>query len=297
MQKYIIGLDVGGTKIAAGMVDSRGKVVKKIVIPTEANRGKKIILKNILAAVSKVWLPDAKAIGVGMAGQCDARRGIFVTGPNFPKNFKNIGVKQLLENKFHLPVSLDNDARCFTLAESNLGAGRLYKNIIGITLGTGIGGGIIIDGHLLRGKNNLAGEIGHMTIDAASSYRCSCGKFGHFEALSSSRAMQNFYKKITGKTLNAFQIEEKLLAGDKNAKKTFAMISKYLSLGLANLAQLLNPDVIIIGGGISNILSLWPATLRNFKKAVTYKSLKNTPIVKAKLGDNAGIIGAALLTL
>lgn len=296
MQKYIIGLDVGGTKIAAGTVTLNGKIVKKITIPTEVSRGKKIILKNILMAASKVWLPGVRAIGVGMAGQCDFKNGIFISGPNFPKNFKNIGLTQILEKNFHVPASLDNDARAFTLVESVYGAGRYYKNAVGITLGTGIGGGVVIDGKIFRGKDNLAGEIGHMTLDASSPYRCGCGKFGHFEALASGNALENFYKKLTGKNLTGQEIVAKEKSGDKKAGQAITLLSRYLAAGLANLAQLLNPDIIILGGGISNISALWPPTLRQFKKDVIYKSLKNTKIVRARLGNNAGIIGATLLT-
>ncbi len=295
MSKYIIGLDIGGTKIAAGTVDSSGKIVKKITIPTEAGRGKKIILKNILTAASKVWLPGVSAIGVAIAGQCDFRRGVFLFGPNFQKNFKNINIGKFLSKEFRVPVCLDNDARAFTLAESIYGAGRGYKNIVGLTLGTGIGGGIVINGNILRGKNNTAGEFGHMTIDAASPYRCSCGKAGHFEALASGTALVNFYKKLSGKNLDAIKIEKKLIAGDGRAKKAFSLLSKYLGLGLASLTQLLDPEIIVLGGGFSNAPGLLSATLREFKKAVIYKSLKKTKIIKAKLGRNAGIVGAALV--
>ena len=295
MQKYTIGLDVGGTKIAAGAVDSRGKIVKKITIPTEARRGKKIILKNILTAASKIWLPGVSAIGVAMAGQCDFKNDIFLSGPNFPKNFKNINIGKFLNKTFRVPVSLDNDARAFTLAEATFGAGRGKKDLVGLTLGTGIGGGIVINGKILRGKDNTAGEIGHMTIDAKSFYRCSCGRFGHFEALASGTALENFYKKLSGKTLNAIEIEKKFIAGDKNAKKAFSLLSKYLALGLANLAHLLDPEIIILGGGMSNAPDILPVALREFKKEVIYNSLGNTKIVKAKLGRDAGIVGAALL--
>ncbi|MBI5072077.1 ROK family protein [Candidatus Falkowbacteria bacterium] len=295
MNKYIIGLDLGGTKIAAGAVDTRGKVIKKITLPTEARRGKKIILKNILAAASKVWLPGVKAVGVAMAGQCDFKNGVFVSGPNFPKNFKNIKIGKFLKENFRVPVYLDNDARTFTLAEAIFGAGRGFKNIIGITLGTGIGGGIVINGQLIRGKNNTAGELGHMTLDISSPYRCSCGRFGHFEALASGTALENFYKKLSGKFLPGPEIAKNILAKDKNAKQAVAQLGKFLGLGLANLAQLLDPDLIVIGGGLSNTPALWPAALQEFKKGVIYKSLKNTKIVRAKLKDDAGIIGAALL--
>ena len=296
MQKYIIGLDVGATKIAAGLVSANGKIVKKFIISTETKRGKKIILKNILTAASKVWLPGVLAIGVGIAGQCDFRRGIFVAGPNFPKNFKNINIKKFLEKEFRVPIFLDNDARAFTLAESIYGAGRHYKNIVGVTLGTGIGGGIVMNGQLVHGEKNTAGEIGHMTIDASSPYRCSCGRFGHFEALASGRAMRNFYKKLTGRPLNTFEIENKFYAGDRAAKKVFTLMPKYLATGLTNLIHVLNPDIIILGGGLSRVSALWLPALRIVKNEVIYKSLKNTKIVKTKLGDDAGIIGAALLT-
>jgi len=295
MNKYIIGLDIGGTKIAAGAVDNRGKIVKKIILPTEARRGKKIILKNILTAASKVWLPDTKAIGLAMAGQCDFKNGIFVSGPNFPKNFRNVNIGKFLKENFRVPVYLDNDARAFTLAESVYGAGRGFKNVLGITLGTGIGGGIVIDGKILRGKNNTAGELGHMTLYASSPYRCSCGQFGHFEALASGTALENFYKKLSGKFLPGKEIAKKILAKGKNAKQAVAQLSKYLGLGLASLTQLLNPDIIVVGGGASITPTLWPAALREFKKRVIYKSLKNTKIVKAELGSDAGIIGATLL--
>jgi len=295
MPTYTIGLDVGGTKIAAGAVDGQGKVIKKITLPTEANRGKKIILKNILAAASKVWLPGVKAIGVAMAGQCDFRNGIFVSGPNFPKNFRNVKIGKFLKENFRVPVYLDNDARAFTLAESVYGAGRGFKNVLGITLGTGVGGGIVIDGKILRGKNNTAGELGHMTLDVSSLYRCSCGQFGHFEALASGTALENFYKKLSGKFLPGWEIAKKILAKDKNARQAVAQLAKYLGLGLVSLTQLLNPDIIVIGGGASITPTLWPAALREFKKGVIYKSLQKTKITKAKLGADAGIIGAALL--
>ncbi len=295
MSHYIIGLDVGGTKIAAGAVDSRGKIVKKITIPTEASRDKKIILKNILAAASKVWLPGTKAIGLAVAGQCDFKNGIFISGPNFPKDFKNVKIGKFLKENFRVPVYLDNDARAFTLAEATFGAGRGFKNVLGLTLGTGIGGGIVIAGKILRGKNNTAGELGHMTLEASSLFRCSCGRFGHFEALASGTALENFYKKFSGKFLPGQEIAKKILTDDKNAKQAVAQLGKFLGLGLANLAQLLDPDIIVVGGGLSHLPALWPATLQEFKKSVIYKSLKNTKIVKAKLGSDAGIIGATLL--
>lgn len=295
MAQYTIGLDIGGTKIAAGTVDQRGHIVKKINIPTEVRRGKKIILKNILTATSKVWLPEVKAIGVGMAGHCNFKTGIFVSGPNFPKNFQNINIKKFLQKNFCIPVVLDNDARCFTIAENKYGAGRGYKNVIGITFGTGIGSGIILNGQIIRGKNNTAGEIGHATLDASSPIRCSCGRFGHFEALASGAALGRRYEKLTGKFIDAIEFEKKYLKKDQAVQKIFIETTKYLCLGLSNLIYFFNPDIIVIGGGLSYFSALWKNTLHKLKKELIYKSLQKTKIVKTKLGSDAGIIGAALI--
>jgi len=209
--------------------------------------------------------------------------------------FKNIKIKKILKKKFKIKTSLDNDARCFTLAESIFGIGKKYCHIIGITIGTGVGSGIIIDKKIYRGKNNTAGEIGHMTIDASSPFKCSCGKFGHFEALCSGKALVNFYKHLTGKTKNVFEIEKLAKLGDKNAKKTNALVAKYLGLGLANIINIFNPEIIIVGGGIAKIKELWQPALKEPKKEVMYDSLRDTKIIKTNLNEDAGILGAAML--
>ncbi len=296
MKKYVIGLDIGATKIAAGLLTESGKIIKKFILPTGAKKGKTTILENIIQAIKNVWHPWVKAVGIGMAGQCNFKTGVFLSGPNFPKNFKNIKIKKILEKKFGVPTSLDNDARCFTLAESVFGAGKGYSNVIGLTLGTGVGSGIIINKKIYRGKDNSSGEIGHMTIDASSPYICGCGNLGHFESLCSGKAMINFYKHLTGKTKNTFEIEKLAKKGEKEAKKVNILISKYLSIGLANIIHIFNPEIIIIGGGLAKIEEIWRPALQSVKKRLIYKSLKNTKIIIAKLGDNAGIFGAALLT-
>lgn len=290
-----IGLDVGATKIAAGLVVKQGKILKKKILKTEVWKGKKVILTNINKAIESVWKPKVQAIGIGMAGQCETKTGTFLSGPNFPKNFRNIKIKKILESKFKVPVFLDNDARCFTLAESIFGVGKNYKNIIGITIGTGIGSGVIIDGKIYRGKNNTAGEIGHQTLDTSPPFRCSCGRRGHFEALVSGKAMINFYKHLTGKTKSTFEITKLAKRGDKTAQNVITLLSKYLTLGLANVIHIFNPEIIVLGGGLAQIEEIWQPALKNLKKELIYKSLRQTKIIKSKLKDKAGILGAALL--
>lgn len=289
---YIIGLDIGATKIAAGLV-WQNQLPKITKIPTQSHLGKKIILENILKATNIFFHQKVKAIGIGIAGQIDYKKGILLSSPNMAANFKNVNLKKILEKKFKRPVFVENDANCFTLAESVLGAGRYYKNVVGITLGTGIGGGIVINKQIYHGRNGLAGELGHMTI-VEDGLTCSCGKNGHLEVYASARAMTYFYKKFTGKDLDTFQIEKLANRGEKNALRVFKIMSDMLGIGLANIINIINPDIIVIGGGLVRVKKIWQDALMKAKNEVVYPTLKNTPIVGSKLADNAPILGAAL---
>src|SRR5512142_2137304 len=177
-KRTIIGLDVGGTKIRAGVIARDGKILFSAKIPTETPRGKSVVLENIVKSVRAVWRNDVAAI-------VDHEKGIYRQGPNLPASFKNVPVAAILRRKFHVPVSVDNDVHCFTLAEAKFGAAKRFSTVVGLTLGTGIGGGIVMDGRLFRGRNNAAGEIGHMTVASSGPARCGCGRTGHFEAYGS----------------------------------------------------------------------------------------------------------------
>jgi len=166
----------------------------------------------------------------------------------------------------------------------------------GITLGTGIGGGIVIDGRLLRGKDNAAGELGHMTLDLHSDAVCGCRNKGHFEALASGSAMARIYKLRTGKILTPLEVEYAAKAGDKHALGVMGEMRLGLATGLANIMQMLNPDVIVIGGGLRRVKMLWQPAIKEAKKRVIYPELRSTVIVKSELGSNAGVLGASLLT-
>ena len=292
--KYLIGVDVGATKIAAGLVFGK-KVIKIIKIPTQTNKGKKTILNNIIAAIKKIYHPKVLKIGIGITGQIDQKKGMVISSPNLPKNFKNVRLAEIIQKKFKKPVKIENDVNCFTLAESIWGAGKKYNYVIGVTLGTGVGGGIVINKKIYLGRNGWAGEFGHMTI-VANGLKCSCGQRGHLEAYTAGPAMIKLYKKLTGKTLDTLAIEEKYKLGEKAAKQTFKQISGYLALGLVNLINTLNPDIIVLGGGLAKVSFYVKPAISSAKVLVFSSKLKSTKIVQSQLKEKAAILGATLIS-
>jgi glucokinase len=290
----IIGVDVGGTKIRAGLV-REGKVVSTVRVETQAKEGRAVVLKNIFDAIAKVRIPGVKGVGLGMAGIVDHKNGVYLQGPNFPKSFQNVPISSMVKAKFGVRAVVDNDVHCFTLAEAKFGAGKGHENVVGLTFGTGIGGGIVIGGRVYRGRNNAAGEIGHTVIAYGSDVMCSCGRPAHFEAYASGSAMSRLYRRTAGKDVDALTVERAAIAGDKKAKEVMDVMADALAVGLANVIHAFNPDVIVTGGGLSAVKVLWKPVLGKMKGMVVYPLLKTTPIVRSTLGGEANVIGAALL--
>src|SRR3989339_1856954 len=207
-----IGVDLGGTKIAAALVSETGKIITDVNIPTEASKGKKHVLGVISKAIDHLLRTSAKpvkAIGLGVPGPILYEKGVVIGPPNLP-GWKQVNLKQVLGKKFKLPVYVDNDANCAALAEARFGAGIGRKHFIYITVSTGIGGGIIINGELYRGANGSAGEFGHMIIDSHG-FTCGCGDVGCLEALASGTAI----KKRAG--MDGASVELAARQGDKKA--------------------------------------------------------------------------------
>jgi glucokinase len=292
-KQLTMGIDVGGTKIHAGLVRGR-KILKRTRIPTGVKDGSKAVLANIERAVKDLWVPGVKGIGLGMAGAVDAGKGVYRQGPNFPRSFRGVPIGALLKRKFGVPTRVDNDVHCFTLAEAVFGSGKGFSSVVGIAFGTGIGGGIALDGTLYRGRDNAAGEIGHMTIGASDAV-CGCGRPGHFEALASGSAMGRLFEARTGRKVTAYDVERAFKAGDAQAREVFAAVAEAMGIGIANVIQLLNPDIIVIGGGIARVRPLWKPMLAEAKRGVIFPELRSTPIVRSALGDDANILGAAIL--
>lgn len=289
----IIGMDLGGTKIAGVLTTPSGKVLMEVQTPTEAGKGKKQVLENIKKAIHMLIRSQKvtiRAIGIGAPGPVYYEKGVVVGAPNLP-GWTRVPLKKILEREFKVSVFVDNDANCAALAEAWFGAGKFARHFIYLTVSTGIGGGIIIDKKLYRGANGSAGEFGHMIIDSRGP-RCGCGKIGCLEAFASGSAL----KKKTG--LDALSLELAARQGDRKAIEAIEEMGHYLAIGIANLVNIFNPEMVIIGGGLSNMRELLLNPVKGeFKKYALSLPAKSVKIVQAKLKTKAGALGAAALCL
>jgi glucokinase len=289
----IIGIDLGGTKIAGVLTTRTGKVMMDVQVPTEAAKGQTQVINNIIKAIRMLIQSQkvkTRCIGIGAPGPIIYEKGIVIEPPNLP-GWKKVNLKKILEKEFKLPVSVDNDANCAALAEAVFGAGKTKRNFIYMTVSTGVGGGIIIDRKLYRGMVGAAGEFGHMIIDPNGPL-CGCGNHGCLEALASGSAL----KKKMG--MDAISVELAARQGDKKAKQAIEETAHYLAIGIANLVNIFNPELVIIGGGLSNMRELLLDPIRNqFRKYAMSLSARSVKIVRAKLGTKAGVLGAAALCL
>ena len=216
-----------------------------------------------------------------------------ISAPNLPNSWKNLNVASLIRRRFHQPVTIDNDVHCFTLGEFHFGTAKEAGSMFGLTIGTGIGGGVITDRDFYRGHNNAAGEIGHMTIAGECGFICSCGHIGHFESMVALDALNRRYQEITGFRLTSEKISAKAKKGNRAAKKAVAETGYWLGVGLASIAQAFNPEIIVVGGGMTKIPGLLKEAKSEFKKQVIYQPLRQTKITQSKLKGNAVILGAA----
>ncbi len=284
---YYVGVDIGGTTIKAGLV-SNGKILSKAVVKTQARKGSQVVFNNIVHAIESVNTKKVKGIGVGCPGPLDYEKGIILHTPNLP--FRDYKLKTKLKRKFKTKVSIDNDANCFVLAETLHGAGKGCNSVLGITLGTGVGGGIVINKELFHGRLS-AGEFGHMTIDYNGEYS-KCGNTGCFETMCSARAIL----RMTGlgglKVESPKEVYDLAVKGNRIAKKVFAELGKNIGVGLTNLIYAFDPDVIVVGGEISES---WRFFSKSMKKEIKERCLiKGNRVIKSKL-KYPGIIGAANL--
>lgn len=276
----IIGVDIGGTNIRAGLVKDN-KILKYISIPTQAKDGKNIVINNILYIISKLFNKEVNAIGIGCPGPLN-KKGVIIKTPNLP--FKNFDLRKLVEKKFKVPVFIENDANCFTLGEAIIGKGKNFNYVVGLTLGTGVGGGIVINKKIYRGKS-FAGELGHIVINF-NGPKCSCGNNGCLEAYVSSYGVMRY---AMVKTKTPKKLYEEALKGNKKAVDTFKEMGFYLGIGIINIVNILNPEIVVIGGQLSNAWKFFKDSM--FR--VTKNALTKVKIVKARF-DHA-IYGAAML--
>lgn len=313
---YYLGVDLGGTTIKAGLVDETGKIVKKMSIPTKRERSAEEVIKDMAMLCKDVLSSegltekDIDSIGIGNPGIASAEEGIIYSSPNL--NFDHVNVRQEIQKYLDVDVYVENDANCAALGEALKGIAKGEKSVIVVTLGTGVGGGIVNNGKVERGSFCGAGEIGHQVIVFEGGEQCGCGRKGCWEQYASATALIRQAKKAVAehpeskllgytKTGNAEDINAKNVfdaaqAGDETAQAVLDKYFKYIACGVANLINIMEPTMIVLGGGMSAQKQYLTEPVKEYvqKEMLGGLSLK-TKIEAATLGNDAGIIGAAFL--
>ncbi len=309
--RTIIGVDVGGTLLRAAAFDEDLHLLERVEQPTLAGRGSEVVLDRLYETIRQV-LPespeDLAGIGIVLPGPLDIHAGVLIAPPNLP--LKNTPIVRLVEENVAKPVFMGNDADLAGLAEYMQGAGRGTKNMVYMTLSTGIGGGVILDGKLQTGQG-MGGEIGHMVI-LPDGPLCGCGHRGHLEAVASGTAIARIARErlAAGEESLVWELAEQDMdnvsarvvamaahQGDPMATEIFTRAGRYIGLHIGSLMMLLNPDMFVLGGGLTKAGALLLDPLHEgVREAVMHpRFYENTPIVHAELGSDIGLIGAAAL--
>lgn len=293
----IVGIDIGGTMIKYGLLSIDGKILESGEMKTEAEKGVEVLFDKISHIVEKYLHEDILGIAVSGTGQIDGSIGKVVGGNPIIPGWIGTNLVERLEKKYNLPAVLENDVNCAALGEKWLGAGRGKDSFVCLTIGTGIGGGIVLNGDILRGDTCVAGEFGHIQVEK-NGEKCLCGKRGCYERYASATALVRMAKERTGKDLNGKEIFDR----EKANEPVFVEIIKdwvdYFTDGLSTLIYIFNPPLVVIGGGVTKqgdyLLDKINKSLEE-KLGVNFR--KNLTIKFAELGNNAGILGAEYLLL
>ena len=315
MTKYVIAIDLGGTNVKIAVIKDEKKILRKIILTTKKYKNKNALIEGLSRASimlineSGLQKNDVLGIGIGAPGLIDSKRGIIHHLVNI-KGFKDVPLKKLMEKATGLSVFLDNDVNIMTLGELYHGAGKGAKNMLCVTLGTGVGGGIVIDGRLYRGSSLSAGEIGHMPLNETGP-GCNCGGFGCMEKFVGNKYIVNraiekikegkksIIRKLVNGNLRRVTPEVISAAAKKGDRLAIAIwdeIGAHLGVTLAGAVNLLNPEKIVIGGGVSEAGKfLFEGVRRTIKERAMKIPAQRAKVVKASLGQDAGLIGAAVL--
>ena len=314
--RYVIGVDLGGTNIVVGVMPEDGS--REIAMrsqPTRSELGSDMVVDRIVQMIEDAITvtraetgaarEDFLGVGVGAPGPFDRQRGVVVFAPNL--GWRNLPLRDLIADRVGLTAALDNDANCATLGEWWTGAAKGARNVIGITIGTGIGGGIILDGRLYHGSSDMAGEIGHMTIDS-NGRRCNCGNYGCLEAYTSGPAIAERAREalnadessilsslVNGKLerITAQTVYEASEKGDQVAREVVRDTARFLGAGIANLLNTFNPDCVVVAGGVTQAGEALFEPLRAEVRRRAFKpAVDACRIVPGILPGSAGVVGA-----
>ncbi|EHQ60846.1 glucokinase, ROK family protein [Paenibacillus dendritiformis C454] len=312
-EQIYVGVDLGGTAIKVGICDAEGRLLQTFEGPTEVAKGPDTVIDNIENYIRRIveespydWSQVA-GIGAGVAGFTNVKEGVILLAPNV--GFKDVPIRAILEERLGKPVKIDNDANVAALGEAWSGAGKGIDNCVCYTLGTGVGGGIIINGKIVQGFSGMAGELGHIAvIPDLEAIQCGCGKMGCLETVSSATGIIRMAKDAVERgdrtslslleDIAAKDVFDAAKAGDEVAVRIISRAAFYLGKSMAAVAVTLNPERFIIGGGLSKAGEfLFEQIRETFKKLTPEPVTRGVSIVPAQLGNDAGMIGAAGLFL
>jgi len=313
--RYFVGVDLGGTTIAAALLDESGHILQKATVLTLAHEGHDSVIERMARLIHEVaedagvGLSQVAAIGIGVPGMLDMEKGLTLFLPNLPGTWPRVPLAQRIKEAAGPPTFLLNDVRAITLGEKTYGAGRKVENMVCLAIGTGIGGGVVVGGRLLLGLDGTAGEVGHQIIDPFGP-RCGCGNRGCLEAFASGPAIASMgvravkqglttrIGELCNYDLNAISpklIYQAALEGDSVAKEIYEQAGFYIGIGVANLITILSPQMVVIGGGVAQAGELLLAPIRETaRQRVHVTPFEKVRIVQAELGTDAGMIGAAV---
>lgn len=290
-----LGIDWGGTYIKAGVVDSQGRILKKLTLASKQLRQKQVFIKEIGSLVKKFSSFNIQAVGIGAPGIINIKKGFIYYLPNI-EGWRNYPLKKTLEKKLKIPVFVDNDANVFALAEARQGSAKNKSRVIFLTLGTGLGGAVIFDGKILDSSISAL-ELGHVPL-SLEKRKCGCGGYGCIETFTGNTYLLKRYRQLKkNKTAvkEVKEIFEKALKGEAQALTVWKEFSLALGMFLSGMVNIFNPEVIVFGGGVSGAFKIFkPLVLKTIKTQAMQPQVQGLKLVKAKLKE-AGIIGAALL--
>lgn len=302
MSAQVVAVDLGGTKTAVAKVDSSYKISNLTTVPTY--KQKEALLNSLTAEIKK--LAPYQAVGLAVAGTVNSS-GVIISAPNLP--LAGVNIKEILSKALAVRVFLDNDANLAALGEKTKGVAKPFNNFILLTLGTGIGGGIFLNGQLYRGYQGAAGEVGHMVVKAGGPL-CACGRLGCLEALASGTALENqaaelIRQKPTANLAQASQqkqtldgqfLAEMAKQGDRDALQLWQQLGYFLGIGIGSLINIFNPEAVVLGGGLMAEAKLFLEIAKEAaRKTVIDRRAQKTPVISGVLGPKAGLIGAAAL--
>ncbi|MEW5758177.1 MAG: ROK family protein [Candidatus Omnitrophota bacterium] len=301
MSKYIIAVDLGGTNTKLGLFNTQLKIISKRILPTKGFTSKQDLIDGLIFSIEEmlgdknITLKQLCGIGMGLPGPVNPVKGVVHYFPNIP-GWKEVPLRALINKNIKTPVYIDNDSNLAALAEYKFGAAKNTTSSICVTLGTGVGGGIIINGKIYRGYNYAAGEVGHIPIDQDGPI-CNCGGMGCLERYIGNRFILQKVFTLFSKEYTLEEISQMAKCGDKRALNLWEAVGRHLGIALTGVVNFFNPEMIVLGGGISAAGKILFDTVKKTIKERAMSPANAVKVEKAKLSENAGLMGAACLVL